>query len=202
MPDTGVGCTSWRGLLLRLASAAASKAAFAACPGPLPMAESNDGGLMAPAFWSRELGARSGCDSDSCAVEGARLLDFLDSWSRGSSWHRCPMLRLMHLVQGLSCSQHTTAGQRPPAHRTNNRKNVGWGRATYEITRHVLSSRTWLATRTTRVGASCCRIRRSGRLVCRCRALSAVAARSSPPAGWRGGHAGQGWVYAGALGPK
>jgi hypothetical protein len=49
-PDTGVGCTSWRGLLLRLASAAASKAAFAAWTDPLPMAESSEGGLMVPAL--------------------------------------------------------------------------------------------------------------------------------------------------------
>lgn len=30
------------------------------------------------------------------------LLAFLESASRGSSWQRCPMLRLIHLVHGLS----------------------------------------------------------------------------------------------------
>jgi hypothetical protein len=178
MPDTGVGCTSWRGLLLRPASAAASKAAFAACAGPLAMVESNEGGLMAPSFWVAVVVVRprSGWEAVSCTVEGARLLDFLDSWSRGSSWQRCPMLRLMHLVQGLSCLRNA-------APRVNVCPHTGpivldmemrWGRGTYEIARHVLSSRTWLATRTTgmvRLAAAlggddvcvcCCRMRFRG----------------------------------------
>lgn len=33
------------------------------------------------------------------------LLAFLESASRGSSWQRCPMLRLIHLVHGLSYPQ-------------------------------------------------------------------------------------------------
>lgn len=88
------------------------------------MAASNEGGLMERARWFMALlRPRSGWDPDSCTVDGARtLLDFLDSWSRGSSWHRCPMLRLIHLVHGLSCSRHTgTQGsmyvQRPAANK-------------------------------------------------------------------------------------
>lgn len=57
---------------------------------------------MGPAFWSTALVATSGGAGVSWAV-GKALLDFLDSFSRGSSWHRCPMLRLMHLVHGLAC---------------------------------------------------------------------------------------------------
>ena len=87
MLGTDVGCTSWMGLLLRSASAAASKAAFAVCPSPLPMAESNEDGFMATAFWLLELllGPGSGCGAASWTVDGARLLDFLVSCSRGSS---------------------------------------------------------------------------------------------------------------------
>ena len=60
-PDTGEGCTSWRGLLLRLARVAASKAAFAACPGPLPKAAaSKEPGLMPVVFEFIVLRARSG----------------------------------------------------------------------------------------------------------------------------------------------
>lgn len=59
MPDTAVGCTSWSGLPL-LASTAASKAAFAVWPGPLPMAESNGGGPMEAELWLTVLGPRSG----------------------------------------------------------------------------------------------------------------------------------------------
>lgn len=51
--------------------------------------------------------ARCGCASDSSTEEGALpFFNFFVSASRGSSWQRCPMLRLIHLVQGLSCTQH------------------------------------------------------------------------------------------------
>lgn len=65
--------------------------------------------------------AMSACDcdcdcwgSDSSMVEPAAVLvrpvvaAFLDvSFSRGSSWQRWPMLRLIHLVQGRSCSMQS-----------------------------------------------------------------------------------------------
>ena len=59
---------------------------------------------MAFAVWSIELWPISDCGSDSSTVDApGTLLDFFDSGSRDSSWHRCPMLRLIHLTQGLSC---------------------------------------------------------------------------------------------------
>lgn len=51
------------------------------------------------------------CDSDSSMVEPAAVLArpvaFLESFSRGSSWQRWPILRLIHLVQGLSYSMQS-----------------------------------------------------------------------------------------------
>ena len=56
-----------------------------------------------------ELRAMSDWASDSSTTELVCMLTtdlaFLESASRGSSWHRCPILRLIHLVQGLSCPQ-------------------------------------------------------------------------------------------------
>lgn len=43
--------------------------------------------------------------SSAACVCGAPLFTFLVSASRGSSWQRWPMLRLMQRVQGLSCPQ-------------------------------------------------------------------------------------------------
>lgn len=161
MPDTGVGCTSWRGLPPRPASVVASNALFAACPGLLPKAASNESGLMAPAFWFSALRPGSACDPGSCfcccccgccccccccVAAVGKLLGFFVSCSRGSSWQRCPMLRLTHLVHGRSCfRQHTHTRPRVnvcPICRTNDPgSGIGWG-DTYEIARHVLGSRT------------------------------------------------------------
>lgn len=57
--------------------------------------------------WSMLLCAMSDWDSVSSIVEPAAVLPlaFLVSCSRGSSWQRWPMLRLIHLVQGLSYSK-------------------------------------------------------------------------------------------------
>lgn len=54
--------------------------------------------------WSRALCAMSDWDSVSSIFEPATVLPlaFLESCSRGSSWQRWPMLRFIHLVQGLS----------------------------------------------------------------------------------------------------
>lgn len=80
---------------------------------------SKDGGLIAAAAataalaWSRALCVISDWDcwdSDSSMVEPAAVLlrpGFLLSCSRGSSWQRWPILRLIHLVQGLSCSEQS-----------------------------------------------------------------------------------------------
>lgn len=86
-------------------------------PGPAPLTApaSKAGGLMpatiaaAAAAVSIELRPTSDCDCDSVSsmLEPAAVLPlaFLPSWSRGSSWQRWPMLRLIHLVQGLSYSR-------------------------------------------------------------------------------------------------
>jgi len=98
-----VGCTSCRGGTAT--SVAASKAACWAGPGLLLMLASKLGGPMDAAFWSMVLSPISDCVSDSATDEApSTLLDFLDSWSRGSSWHRWPIFRLIHLLHGLSCS--------------------------------------------------------------------------------------------------
>lgn len=57
--------------------------------------------------WSMALCAMSDWDSVSSIVEPAAVLPlaFLESCSRGSSWQRWPMLRFIHLVQGLSYSE-------------------------------------------------------------------------------------------------
>lgn len=59
---------------------------------------------------SRELRPTSDRDwvSVSSMFELAAVLPlaFLLSWSRGSSWQRWPILRLIHLVQGLSYSSN------------------------------------------------------------------------------------------------
>lgn len=57
--------------------------------------------------WSMALCAMSDWDSVSSIFEPAAVLPlaFLVSCSRGSSWQRWPMLRLIHLVQGLSYSK-------------------------------------------------------------------------------------------------
>lgn len=104
-----------------LAAAVAAAVAAAAAAADTPP-ESKEGGLIATAAvtgalaGSRELRASSGwdcCDSDSSTVEPPAMLPlpppgvFLLSFSRGSSWHRWPMLRLMHLVQGLSYPKQT-----------------------------------------------------------------------------------------------
>lgn len=87
------------------------------------------------------------------------LFAFLESASRGSSWQRCPMLRFIHLVHGLSCSQRqrfgslfprgpskpSIFGQRshPPFRqgrcRRQTRGLAGVGH-TYEIASHVLTA--------------------------------------------------------------
>ena len=61
------------------------------------------------------------------------------------------MLRLMHLVHGRSCSQRTMRVNVCPANGPMVPDGYGIGKGTYEITRHVLGGRTWLATRTTRL---------------------------------------------------
>lgn len=57
--------------------------------------------------WSMALCAMSDWVSVSSIFEPAAVLPlaFLVSCSRGSSWQRWPILRFIHLVQGLSCSQ-------------------------------------------------------------------------------------------------
>lgn len=60
---------------------------------------------MEPAPWLMALPPRFGWDPADLD-EASAFLDFLESLSRGSSWQRCPILRLMHLVHGLSCSPH------------------------------------------------------------------------------------------------
>ena len=57
--------------------------------------------------WSMALCAMSDWDSVSSMVEPAAALPlgFLESCSRGSSWQRWPILRFIHLVQGLSYSK-------------------------------------------------------------------------------------------------
>jgi hypothetical protein len=69
-----------------------------------------------------ELRAMSDWASDSSTTEVLcmlwTLLAFLESASRGSSWQRCPMLRLIHLVHGLSYPQrqwHVFEGGRKQA---------------------------------------------------------------------------------------
>lgn len=70
--------------------------------------------------WFRELrAAMSACDcdcwvSDSSMLEPAAVLArpvvaafLVESFSRGSSWQRWPILRLIHLVQGLSYSMQS-----------------------------------------------------------------------------------------------
>lgn len=58
---------------------------------------------MAASPWSTEFRASSGRASDSsCPAAAWPDLDFFASGSLGSSWQRCAMFRLMHLVQGLS----------------------------------------------------------------------------------------------------
>jgi hypothetical protein len=56
------------------------------------------------ADWPMALCAMSDWDSVSSIFEPAAVLPlaFLESCSRGSSWQRWPILRLIHLVQGLS----------------------------------------------------------------------------------------------------
>lgn len=63
--------------------------------------------------WSRALCDRSAWDSFSSIFEPAAVLPraFLESCSRGSSWQRWPMLRFIHLVQGLSCSKQKATRQ-------------------------------------------------------------------------------------------
>lgn len=103
MPGTGVGCTSCRELA-RASARALKVVDFVVCPGPAVRLPSNEGGLMVFVVWSTELWPISDWVSDSSTVDAPGiLLDFLDSGSRGSSWHRCPMSRLTHLVHGLSC---------------------------------------------------------------------------------------------------
>lgn len=87
------------------AAPAVIPAAAAAAAAP----PSKEGALMAAAtaalvVWSMALCAMSDWDSVSSIFEPAAVLPlaFLVSCSRGSSWQRWPMLRLIHLVQGLS----------------------------------------------------------------------------------------------------
>lgn len=100
MLDTAVGCTSCRGL--PGASVAASKTLL--LTGLLLRLASSAGGPMEPAVcWSMMLRSSSESATDSVTVDGAStLFGLFVSVSRGSSWQRCPMLRLMHLVQGLA----------------------------------------------------------------------------------------------------
>jgi len=103
MPGAGVGCTSCKGL--PRPNALASKDVFGACPGPgvtsIAVLSNAEGGPIEPAACSPELRRMSDWDSDSSAtvLVPSTLLAFfeLDGESRGSSWHRCPMFRLMHL---------------------------------------------------------------------------------------------------------
>lgn len=69
---------------------------------------SNVGG-GGPIVLEMELRAMSDCASVSSTTEGVCMLwvlwtlfAFLESASRGSSWQRWPILRLIHLVHGLS----------------------------------------------------------------------------------------------------
>lgn len=90
------------------AAPAVIPAAAAAAAAP----PSKEGALMAAAataalvLWSIAPCAMSDWDSVSSIFEPAAVLPlaFLVSCSRGSSWQRWPMLRFIHLVQGLSCS--------------------------------------------------------------------------------------------------
>ena len=153
MLDTALGCTSCRGL---------PGASVAACSktlltGLLLRLTSSAGGPMEPAAcWSMMLRSSSESATDSATVDGARtLFVFFESVSRGSSWHRCPMLRLMHLVQGLAWnSPNARLGLifvRHPGHRSVKPVHLHKskrGDGTYEIARHVLEPvpiSTWLA---------------------------------------------------------
>jgi hypothetical protein len=88
MPETGVGCTSCKGL--PRPSALASKDVFGGCPDPVaafkPLPSKDEGGPIEPATWSLELRPISDWDSDSSTVDApSTLLAFFESESRGSS---------------------------------------------------------------------------------------------------------------------
>jgi hypothetical protein len=73
-------------------------------------------------------------------VEGP--LTFLASGSRGSSWQRWPMLRLMHLVHGRSCREGGQRQIRSPAdgrlEAIMSLAGVKGKGGTYQVTGHVL----------------------------------------------------------------
>jgi hypothetical protein len=57
-------------------------------------------------LWATSDGACDGVSDSSIEAEGfLPFFSFFASASRGSSWQRWPMLRLIHLVHGLSCAQ-------------------------------------------------------------------------------------------------
>lgn len=107
---------------------------------------SNEGGAIDPAPWSIVVRPMSDWVSDSRTDDAAStLLDFLESWSRGSSWHRWPIFRFMHLVHGLSYSRGVgprlmvarwSLGALNTSSRPGDPREEG---DTYKIARHVLA---------------------------------------------------------------
>lgn len=79
-------------------------AAAAATPAALPPSKPA-GGPMLLDIELRPMSEGVSAVSSCLPLLLLAVLGFLLSASRGSSWHKWPMLRLMHLVHGLACSQ-------------------------------------------------------------------------------------------------
>ena len=110
---------------------------------------SNEGGRISVGVATDAASSEEAWASISSTAEPPDvLLIFFVSASRGSSWHRWPILRLMHLVHGLS---YTRVPARQymipiplmvfPAGPLVERTQLGRGPDTYKVACHVLYSR-------------------------------------------------------------